>query len=399
VRAGDLGLSAALHRAARRAWSDAGPPAELFALLLPEDPAALWSDGPRLDRVVTWQRERNGPRTPAADELIEAVQLAGIAQELPAAELLHGITNPATCRWLIPGAGGVDAERVVVQLARALPWLGYHLPGDHPLRENLRAVVQAARDRLVEPECRLNVGGIDERRVPRLVAALGGAAVTGPEWIRVGPVEIEAQDDWRTVRLCPALLTGPDDPALAVLRGQVEDADAETFAALRAFLGDGLAETVASGRSSNDPGYAHDPSRSAPDLVAAVTGRLGLGADAATVYLQLLALPDPTDRNVARWTGWKPARLAGTDLVVSAKRTRAGRSLFLPGGWLPLRAPHLPAERWKIPLLTLDEDGTAALGIVVPLAPPPRIFALAWQRILDGDAPRFDELTTTERRR
>lgn len=149
----------------------------------------------------------------------------------------------------------------------------------------------------------------------------------------------------------------------------------------------------------------HDPSRSAPELVAEVSGKTGLSADAATVYLQLLALPDPTDRNVARWTGWKPARLtaarkelAATDLVVQAKRSRAGRSLFLPGGWLALRSPHLPVERWKIPLLTLDEDGAAALDVVVPLAALPRLFALAWQRVTSGDIPRFDELQKSERR-
>ena len=57
-----------------------------------------------------------------------------------------------------------------------------------------------------------------------------------------------------------------------------------------------------------------------------------------------------------------------------------------------LRAPHLPVERWKIPLLTLDGDGRPELDLVVPLAPLPRLFTLAWQRILDGDTPRFDEL-------
>ncbi len=403
----DLGLSVALRQAARQSWSAAGRPGELVALLLPDDPATLWSEGPRLDRLVAWQRERHGPRTPATDELIETVQRAGIAEELPAAELLHGITNAATCRWLTPGAAGIEPASVAVQLARALPWLAYHLPGDHPLRENLPAVARAARARLVEPACRVEIGALDQRKVPRLIAALGGEPVTGPESIQVGPVEIEAQDEWRTVWLRPVLLAGPDDPALAVLRGHLEDWDAGVFATLRALLGDSLARTVANGQSTVDTGYAHDPSRSAAELVTAAAERYGLGADAATVYLQLLALPDPTDRNIARWTGWKPARLAaaraelaGTDLVVSAKRTRAGRSLFLPGGWLALRAPHLPVERWKIPMLTLDEDGDPALSIVVPLAPPPRIFELAWQRILDGDTPRFDELTTsTERRR
>ena len=89
----------------------------------------------------------------------------------------------------------------------------------------------------------------------------------------------------------------------------------------------------------------------ARNLVAEAAEAHGLGADAAALYLMLLALPDPTDRNCARWTGWKPARLkaaraelAATDLVVEAKRARAGRTLFLPGGWLELQGPHLPLE-------------------------------------------------------
>ena len=44
-------------------------------------------------------------------------------------------------------------------------------------------------------------------------------------------------------------------------------------------------------------------------------------------------------------------------LVVEAKRPRAGRSLFLPCGWLALKAPHLPVETWKAPLLTMDGQG------------------------------------------
>jgi len=35
----------------------------------------------------------------------------------------------------------------------------------------------------------------------------------------------------------------------------------------------------------------------------------------------------------------------------------------------------------------------------VPVAPLPRLFELAWQRVAGGDTPRFDELNTTERRR
>ena len=94
-------------------------------------------------------------------------------------------------------------------------------------------------------------------------------------------------------------------------------------------------------------GHATDPSNSVPQLVAEAATVLGFGIDAARYWLQLLALPDPTDANVESWNGWtrKQRRAAGTELltkelVVEAKRSRAGRSLFLPGGWLDIFYYH-----------------------------------------------------------
>ena len=75
--------------------------------------------------------------------------------------------------------------------------------------------------------------------------------------------------------------------------------------------------------------YHQDPTLSVPELVAQVATRFDLTEDAAALYLQLLALPDPTDANVARWTGWKPARLrqaraalAETDAELVVTKTR-----------------------------------------------------------------------------
>jgi hypothetical protein len=395
----DVGLSAALLEVAQSAWREHGRFPAVLGLLMPEDPAALWSTGPRLDLVVAQRVQRHGQRRPVPDELIELAHRAGLTVPVSAAELLHGLANPDTCRWLQPGDESVGLGDVVVGVAQAVAWLGYHLPPDHPIRANLPGAVERVRQRLRDPASVVDVGYVDEEKVPRIVAAFGGTPTTGPKWIEVGPVRIEATDEYRTVQVRPGLLSGPDDPALAVLRTRLDDTEEQFFGALRA-----LDKSVHNIQSTVDA--PHDPSRSAPELVAAVASARGLGADAATLYLQLLALPDPTDRNVARWTGWKPARLAAarkelaaTDLVVEAKRSRAGRSLFLPGGWLALRSPHLPVERWKIPLLTLDDDGGCALDIVVPAAPLPELFALAWQRVADGDIPKFDEITTPERRR
>lgn len=157
----------------------------------------------------------------------------------------------------------------------------------------------------------------------------------------------------------------------------------------------------AGGPVAGREGYAQDPTRSVPGLVTEVAGTHGIGEDAAALYLQLLALPDPTDRNSTRWTGWKPARmkkaraeLAATALVVEAKRTRAGRGLFLPGAWLALKAPALPVEPWKRDLY--DIPGHTA---TVPLLPVPELFTRAWDRVRAGDVPAFEELTTRATRK
>ncbi|MGW2547872.1 hypothetical protein ACWC5I_45150 [Kitasatospora sp. NPDC001574] len=157
----------------------------------------------------------------------------------------------------------------------------------------------------------------------------------------------------------------------------------------------------ADGAADSDVSWPHHPQVSVPDLVAEVAKSHELGEDAAALYLQLLALPDPTDRNAARWTGWKPARLkraraelAGSGLVLEAKRARAGRTLFLPGGWQEAKTPALPAETWKAGLYELPTHRTA-----LPRHAVPELFTRAWQRVTDGDTPGYEELQTGKRRK
>jgi hypothetical protein len=160
---------------------------------------------------------------------------------------------------------------------------------------------------------------------------------------------------------------------------------------------------VAGERDADGVWWPQDPARSVPDLVGEVAGRHDLGEDAAVLYLMLLALPDPTDRNTARWTGWggqrggtarlraARAELAATGLVLEGSRPKAGRSLFLPGGWTRLANPHLPLERWKLPLYDLLDGETPVLGVVVPSRPVPGLYREAWRRVQDGDAPQPEE--------
>ncbi len=201
----------------------------------------------------------------------------------------------------------------------------------------------------------------------------GPALVPGAPWARYG-----------FHHLAPARLSGIDDPALGF-------ADEATAVALRTVLSGWIDEVVATpAGAAGDP---HDPRVSVPDLVGEVRERHGLDSEAAVYYLQLLALPAPVDKSVQKWNGW-PARtlraarqaLIDAGLVVSAKRARAGRTVFLPGGWQAARAPRLPVETWKISMY-------GDLGI--PPMTLPRLFRTAWGRVTDGDVPRYHDLEET----
>jgi hypothetical protein len=79
--------------------------------------------------------------------------------------------------------------------------------------------------------------------------------------------------------------------------------------------------------------------------------------------------------------------------VIEAKRARAGRGVFLPGGWMEAKSPNLPVESWKTGLygLAVPDGGrhlTGPLAKFLPLRPLPELFAAAWQRVQDGDVPR-----------
>jgi hypothetical protein len=148
--------------------------------------------------------------------------------------------------------------------------------------------------------------------------------------------------------------------------------------------------------------WPQDPRHTAPAVVKAIHKKQKLGEDAAVLYAQLLALPDPTTAKVCVWNDWTAgkfkaaaAELVGHKLVLEAARTRAGRSLFLPGEWVELKAPWLPIESWKVAHLV--ESGRipcspCPAGGPLVLRPFEDLFAAAWQRVLDGDPPRYEEV-------
>ena len=161
----------------------------------------------------------------------------------------------------------------------------------------------------------------------------------------------------------------------------------------QAALSPGVAQLVA--RAVDTPvaagGSELDPRLSAPDVVDAVQARHGLDRDAATLYLQLLALVDCGDAPTRELNGWTQtkhkkaaAALVSAGLVLEHKHPRANRKFVLDGPWEQLFPPHPAVERVKLPLYDARmENGALAapLGRLLPLRPLHEIFAAAWQRV------------------
>lgn len=402
---------------------------DIWAALLPEDPKTLWTDGPDLAAGAEAWISHFGRLVTLPEEVHPTVKGASI-------EHIEAVLNPAHTPWMtgttrfrlttdghsrlapedpaaVPGHGDLH------QAVQALRWLAYHLPADSPLRPLLPRAAEALRTRLADPELLLDLrliytakGGpmAPVLRAHHGLPATGGADEDG--LVQCGPAIVLSpysnEAEWVWVR--PSGLAGADDPLLALIDG-LRGASwyGSDQLALTAVIGGEIerlaaaAATVPQTGAEAAPGalWLQNPQHSVPALVAEAARTHGLGEDAAALYLQLLALPDPTDRNVARWTGWKPARLkkaraelAATSLVLEAKRSRAGRSLFLPCGWQEARSPALPVETWKSALYPLSTHQPA-----LPHRPVPELFALAWQRTLDGDAPGYEELQTGKRRK
>ncbi|WP_344450403.1 DNA-binding protein, partial [Actinocorallia aurantiaca] len=394
--------------------------------LVPAEPSRLWTEGPDVAAAARVWNARVGRRV-AVPEALMAETAKMVSTGWEAVDALPALLDPESApllsrdlKWTMRQnrvtpdeevAGFSDS--VLVGAVATAAWLAHRLPAGDAMRARLPAALTAVRERLANSDLLLSLGWYVDRHRFREMA--GAPTETGEGFERYGAVVLGTIGDIAYPAFRPALLdeTG-EDPYLAVLRGDastrgsaelaVSVARDERFAALLADPGD----PAAGERAADGTWWPQDPSRSVPDLVAEAASLLGLGTDAAVLYLMLLAMPDPTDKNTARWTGWKPARLkaaraeaAATGLVIEARRTRAGRSLFLPGGWLPLHPPRPPLEEWKIPLYDLTEDGGASwpLSVAVPIEPAADLYRRAWRRVREGDVPRFADLDVSRTRR
>ena len=404
-----LGLKRDAYRLARDAWRavESERLIEAFGLALPADPARLYTATPAeadhpaalLGAAVL---ATFGARLVLPPELL---QLADREVDLDAEALGRLIAPAGWAPWTTPTVGRLDADGDLITesgdgeldealpaLVRGLIWLAYRTPGDSPLRAGLSTCMGHLKARLADPERLLSLsmaylGDAKEKKRGRaLFEALGGELVEPPgrregNTARCrdnGRVVAVMDDDQIAFAFRPARFTEADLPELRRITAFTEEA--ETLNAFVLARSAGLAALCA----PVGAGWAQDPRRSAPETVAAVSARLGLVELAAAHYLMLLALPDPTDKNLALWTGLKPAELkrSGAELVsrglvLEAKRARAGRSLFLPGGWADLKAPALPVEASKLAADGLD-PAALPFSVVLPVEPLGPRFARIW---------------------
>ncbi|MFI0577013.1 DNA-binding protein [Streptomyces tendae] len=395
----------------------------VVAALLPTEPSRLWTHGPDTARAAEVWNERLGRRTPLPEDVLhDAVRTIEPVGWAPA-HALRGFVDLATeprlttdLTWSLGRYYVETAEQTprfdssVLKGSVALAaWLAHRLPSGDPLRATLPGVLTALRERLAHPGLLLALDrrGIDWEAFRR---AAGDPAETGDDFERHGAVVLgtERMEPLPAIRTALLDAAGHDPHLAALYTGERPNAQETAlrlvhdrpFAELLADPGNPLAGE----RDADGLWWPQDPARSVPDLVGEAAKQYGIGEDAAVLYLMLLAMPDPTDRNTARWTGWGGQRggtarlraaradLAATDLVVEGSRAKAGRSLFLPGGWTQPGNPHLPLERWKLPMYDLLEGEPPVLGVVVPTRPVAAVYREAWQRVQDGDGPRLEEL-------
>ncbi|MFF4947812.1 hypothetical protein [Streptomyces chattanoogensis] len=405
--------------------------ARVLAAGLPDDPAELWTASGLVAAAGRMGAEWAailGERTPVDEELTTELE-----KELGAGALSAVLGDPQ--------GGGVlteDLRRVVAAgkygslyaypvaadgspgdrpdystpylgMASALSWVLTERPVGDPATVGARALCARLAERLDAPDFLVRLGrhrfsldqaGIDALFGPEKypVAAAEPPATDRaarlPLYYDQGLLLVHSAGDWEAVFLRPAGFARRGKyEAVARLCEDLGMSELATEIERIRVLRDGIAALAA--RSADTPvpagGYEANPLLSVPELVNEAAEALGVGRDAAALYLQLLTLARPTDRNIRRWNGWGAARhrtvqaeLAATGAVVTEKRSRAGRTAFLPGGWTHLKAPHLPLETAKLDAhLAAATEKREVEGPFTRLLPPRplhEMFADAWAR-------------------
>jgi hypothetical protein len=389
----------------------------LFNAAAPEDPRALWSPlgaGPQDDTspvarlAGAWVAQR-GRRAEIREDLIVTCKQE-IRMPLSPAAALGALLDPkgAACmqvkRQDAAERGTVEhfGAGTLSSIATLVRFLFAALPVGDSYRSAVPALVEAARARLADPSLVLPLGqgwfgGEARPQAVTLMETLGGKESkqgetivrdTGTLLVSLGP------NGHLGVSFRPAQVTDyarePQFENVAKLMYSQDHA----LGAARFLSSTGCNAILERIRGTPVPEghWEANPQLSSPEAVKVAGRKLGLREDAATLYLQLLALPRPSNRNVQLWNGWGTGEvkaageaLLSKKLVVEGKRERAGRELFLPGAWNKARA----IEPWKEGLYA---DAETSGNTILPSVPIHVLFEHAWKRIAAGDRPAFEEV-------
>jgi hypothetical protein len=274
-----------------------------------------------------------------------------------------------------PAGGEPFSDRQLPSAAAGLAWLAYHLPAGDPIRANLGHVYELIRRRLRNPKLLIGTVRLGPEEAP---TDLPPAVVAG----------LRLPTGQTCYHLRPAYITDPHDPALDVIPDH-------SPVSIRLMLDPAFGRMITTLEASRLPAgtYAQNAVLTAPHLVRRVADTFRLDAAAASLYLQMLALPDPTDANIRRWNNWGAAELADlgsalvrNGLLIEDTRTAAARRLFLPGPWLvPKFVP--PFEAWKSSLYGFRPDQEPPYRWTLVSRPVAELFQAAAERILAGDTP------------
>ncbi|KUL52894.1 hypothetical protein [Streptomyces sp. NRRL S-1521] len=392
---------------------------DLLADVLPADPEQLWLDGGQsalAERIAEAWRRQQGVR-PAVPEPTLAVAAEHSDVRMAPAAVCAVFADPAReprltrdpdtrLRMNSISGGGWEGEEgyrfaeLLAVVCDAVDWVYAELPEGDPVRRGVPETVRLLRERLAHPELLLSARGRSLRghtvasllpSFPDALPYVDAAEPLARPTLDDGLVVVsEAGFDRRGEREAPGVYFRPGrygaDERSRRLEAVVDVADSR-LALVRRLRGPEVERIVQRITEGALPpgGYEADPRLSAPAVVEEAAAITGLDTDAATLYLQLLALPMPTDRRVRRFNRWTPAHhkavaaaLVEAGLVVADRRARAGRGVFLPGDWAGGDRFFPPMETWKAGLLGVRVIGRKVYSRPVG-GPVPELFARAWR--------------------
>ena len=325
--------------------------------------------------------------------------------------------RPPPVKWFqIGNDGDFFSAEVVAAIGQLVPFVATSLPVGDEYRAAVPALWDRMKKNLEAPDFLLPLGDRyedDPKKAAAIVEGVGGKKVQFD-------TSVEDQHEGRDNGTVLAIATGEESVELGLrtsslrahraavlpyLTGKDSEGDdiygIDGAKAAYYLLSKECEELVESIRSSKAPegSYELDPRVSAKRTVKDLAEAAGLDENAAALYLQLLALPNPTKKLVMLWNGWKASEydaaaqvLVKKKLVVEGKRERAGRDIFLPGGW-EKKSRGVSMETYKID--TFDRVSFEEARVTVA---PKTLYARAYARYAGGEKPGFEDVTKKKKK-